>query len=369
MFHTWVGIALAAVAAVLPLTATAGSTATATTATVEGTAAATGNAAATLVNAATARLDLGIVAVGDEPRFEFRLVNDRDVPLTLRPTAVPPGLAITAIDTTLAPGARGRIELALDGFAVAGPTSLETTLATDDPARPEVRLTVLVDVRPFVVADPGSARYLFVRGAKEGTIGQTLWARDGAGFHVTHVASPSPSLRVRARAARASERVPDVPGPQWRVEATIASLAPVGPLTGSIELTLDHSRQHRLRIPVSGFVRPMFAVTPPAGDLGTVAAGATVRGRFLVKNFADEAVTIEYVRADVPGFVAAITTVDPGHVFTIGLTVTDDAPAGAFDGRLHVRTSSPKERDLEIPISGTIRDADDTVTSQADPRH
>jgi len=307
------------------------------------------------VSGTAAAADLGIVPAGDEARHTFRLTNDGPGPLTLTPRPLPPGVTLATVDRNIAPGTSGNVEVALDGFAFAGPTSVEVALVTDDPARAIVRLSMSADVRSFVLADPGYTRYLFVQGAPPGTIGQTVFATDGAPFRVTRVTSPLPYLHVSVRPARDDERANDGgPGPQWRIESTLASQAPVGPLGGFLELTLDHPRQHRIRIPLSGFVRPMFAVTPPDADLGAVRAGEPVHGRLLVKNFADERVALEHVTSDVPGIRAEVQTADTGHAFTIGLAVAVDAHPGTFEGHLRIRTSSAKQRLIEVPIHGTI---------------
>ncbi len=302
-----------------------------------------------------ASVDLGLVAVGEEVRHAFRIANDSARPLTLRAQRVPAGIAVRAMDHTIPAGGSGRVELGIDGFAFAGPVTLDVVLATDDATRATIRLTLAVDVHAFVLADPGFARYLFVQGAPEGTIGQTISATDGAPFRVTRATSPLRDLRVAVREARLSERTEGAPpGRQWRIEATLASHPPVGPLGGFIELTLDHPRQHRLRIPVSGFVRPMLAVTPPAGELGDVRAGEPVQGRFVVKNFAEEGLVLEHVTSDVPGLTAVVKTTDPGHAFTIGLVVAIEARPGPFDGHLRIRTSSTRQRRIDVPIRGTI---------------
>ncbi|HEY2385735.1 MAG TPA: hypothetical protein VGK30_02135 [Candidatus Binatia bacterium] len=304
---------------------------------------------------AAAAADLGIVPVGDEARHTFRLVNGSAVPLTLTPERLSPGVTLRVLDRTIPPGTSGRAEVTLDGFAFAGPTRVEVPLTSDDPARSTIRLTLTADVRAFVIADPGYARYLFVQGAAPGTIGQTIFATDGAAFRVTRVTSPLPALRVSVRPASADERAEGgATGSQWRIESTLASQAPVGPLGGFLEVALDHPRQHRMRIPLSGFVRPMFAVTPADADLGDVRAGEPVRGRLVVKNFADERVTLEHVGSDVPGVTGEAQTADPGHAFSIALAVAADARPGRFDGRLRIRTSSAKQRLLEVPIHGTI---------------
>jgi len=209
-------------------------------------------------------------------------------------------------------------------------------------------------VRPFLLARPGSARYVFVQGADDGTIAQTVWAVDGADFQVLEARSPEPHLRVVFREARAAEAEPGAAGRQWRIELTLASSSPVGPLRGVVVVRTDHPRQPELRIPVSGFVRPMFAVTPPAARLGDVDPARAPHLSLHVKNFAEERVALTGVSSDVPGIGAELVTVEAGRVYRVRLSVRPDTPAGPFSGTLRIRTASPKQPTIEVPLAGRI---------------
>ena len=54
---------------------------------------------------------------------------------------------------------------------------------------------------------------------------------------------------------------------------TLSKEAPVGPVADHVLVRTNHPKQKRIEIPVSGFVRPMVAVTPPAVNFGKVDTG------------------------------------------------------------------------------------------------
>jgi hypothetical protein len=121
-----------------------------------------------------------------------------------------------------------------------------------------------------------------------------------------------------------------------------------------IVVQFDHPRQKELRIPVSGFVRPMFAVTPPAAALGDIDPARPRRGYLLVKNFAEETVALLGVSTDVAGIGADLEPVESGRVYRVRLRFAPDLPAGPFAGTLRMRTASPQQPVIEVALSGRV---------------
>jgi hypothetical protein len=254
----------------------------------------------------------------------------------------------------LKPGASVRLRLVVDTFQAEANRRQAWTLVTNDPDRPRLVVTLEVDVRPFLVARPGSARYNTVQHAREGTITQTIAAIDGADFRVVRVESPVPTLRIEFREATPDEREPAWTGRQWRVMTTLASDSPVGPLIGPIMVYTDHPSQKRVLIPLSGFVRPMMAVTPPEARVGDLARTRTKPLQFFVKNFAEEIFEITGVSTDVAAVRAEIEPIRPGRSWHLNLFVVPDSPVGSFEGKVVVQTASPKMPRLEVPLSGRL---------------
>lgn len=219
-----------------------------------------------------------------------------------------------------------------------------------------MRIRRSIDVRPFLVARPGYARYIIVQHAREGTITQTIGATDGTPFRVVRVESPIPTLRVSFREALPDERQPSWAGSQWRVMSTLTRDSAVGSLTGYIVVHTDHPRQRRAFIPVSGFVRPVIAVTPPEARLGDLERTRVVALRLFVKNFADEEIEVTGASTDVAAVTVEVEPLEKGRTWRLTLVSVPDAPLGPFEGKVLLQTASPDLPRLEIPLSGRLVD-------------
>jgi hypothetical protein len=301
--------------------------------------------------------DLGIVAFSEEAVADFVVRNAGGAPLTLVVSRPVRGIRLDGLPTTVAPGESARVRMRIDTFDANAERRQAVRVTTNDPDRPEATLTATVDVRPFLVARPGYARYITVQHAREGTITQTIGATDGATFRVLRVEPPTPHLRIAFREATTEERRAEWKGSQWRVMMTLDSGSPVGPLTGLVVVHTDHPRQKRAFLQLSGFVRPVLAATPPEVRIGDLSRKQPEPLRVLVKNFAEENIEVTGISTDVPALRAELEPIEPGRTWRVKLFPVADAPLGPFEGKILLRTASPAVPSFEIPVSGRLMDA------------
>jgi hypothetical protein len=116
----------------------------------------------------------------------------------------------------------------------------------------------------------------------------------------------------------------------------------------------DHPRQKRLRIPLSGFVRPVLAVTPPVADIGEVDGAKPFRFTLDVKSFASEEIALERAECDLPGATVEIIPVTAGRAYRVRVAVPADLPAGALSGTVRIFTASAKIPQIEVPVRGRL---------------
>jgi hypothetical protein len=298
--------------------------------------------------------DLGVVADAAPAFASFEIGNDGDQPLHLTLFARTRGIKGNPRESLdVPPKGRTTIQLEVDTRDVFGPAEVGVQYATNDPANPRVALKVKIVVKAFVLVRPGFARYDYVQEERPGLVGQTLWSADGQPFAVTGVDSPAAWLAVSFRPAREEEREKEIPGKQWRVEVTIMPNAPVGPISSTVTIHVNHPLQKEVRIPIGGFVRPVFAMTPPFADLGKVRIGQALKQNAIeIQNFATEKIDLTAVKVSVEGLKVAIENVEPGHRYRLRVSIAEHAPAGPFAGAIVVTTSSQKEQYIEIPIRG-----------------
>ena len=306
---------------------------------------------------AEAEQNLGTVAPGDPAVATFRIDNPGSAPLTLaagNPVPFMAGVESTVAGTPVPPGGSGTVTVRIRTDKLAGTGTVHVPIATNDPAAAKLELRVTVDVKPLLYADPGYARYNVVQKERAGTIAQTIWSSDGASFRVLSVESPVPALRTSFREATVDERRADATGSQWRVETTLPADAPVGALVGDVVVVTDHPRQKKLHLPLSGFVRPVFAVTPPEAELGEVDGARPFRFTLDVKNFATESIALERAECDLKGATTEILPVKEGRAWKVRVSVPDGLPAGPLAGTVRLFTASAKVPQIDVPVRGRL---------------
>lgn len=299
--------------------------------------------------------DAGIVARGAKVAHEFTLKNDGVEMLQLREVRPSCGCTVVSFDAAIVPGGSGKVRVELDSEGLTGAVAKEVTVFTNDAANPAIQLTLRATIRAALDVQPGYFRFVHVAGASPETDRQVVWSSDFPELQVLGVESPSPSLAVSFRPAKAEEREQLGRGNQWVVEATLASEPPTGPLTGDVRIKTNHPRKAMLEVPIAGYVRPVVMVTPPAADFGSFTGGQPRKGSVLITNYGAAPLQLLGVTTDVRGLTARIDEREKGKRFDLALTLSADAPKGPIAGALRVRTSSPKQPLLEVLVKGEVK--------------
>jgi len=286
--------------------------------------------------------DVGSVAKGDNAAHDFVLKNDGTGDLQITNVQPACGCTVARYDKTIAPGKTGMVHVVVDTTTFSGAIAKYVNVFTNDPDNPQIQLTVKAKVEPYIAIKPGYARFIVVRGeAQQGVITQSLSATDGQSFDITGVDSPMPALKVTYHEATGKDRQPDAKGKQWRVDMALSNdTAPVGAIATYVTVHTTHPKQKLVEIPVSGFVRPIIAVTPPVADFGKLDLKEPRRFTFNVKNYATEPIKL--------------TSVDPGRHYSVHLTLRPDMAKGPFEGKLMVHTDSPKIPVVEVAYRGVV---------------
>ncbi|HEV7504044.1 MAG TPA: DUF1573 domain-containing protein [Thermoanaerobaculia bacterium] len=300
--------------------------------------------------------DVGTVAKGEKATADFVIRNDGDAVLEITNVQPSCGCTVAEYDKTVAPGKTGKVHAVVDTASFSGPIAKGVTVFTNDPALPQIELTLQAKVEPYINVKPGYARYITVQGEpQEGNIVQTLWTTDDTPMDIVKAESPWPYLTVTYREATAAERMPEVKGKQWKVEMKLSNNeAKVGPLMESVTIYTTHPKQKIVQIPVSGFVRPILAVTPPVGNYGEIELKEPLKRSVIVKNYATEPIKLTSVDTSLKGVQAKIEPLKEGREYTIQVTLDPSLGKGPFHGKLTLHTDSAKVPQLDVEIKGTI---------------
>lgn len=300
-------------------------------------------------------MDAGVVPKGEKISHDFVIRNEGDAPLEITQVKPACGCTVVDFDKTIAPGKTGKVNSVVDTATFSGAIAKGVTVFTNDPATPRLELTVRAKVEPHIAVKPGYARYLTVQGEeKSGTIAQNLWTSDGSPMDVVKVESPYEFLKVSFREATQEERIPEAQGKQWRVEMTLDNNAPVGALAEHVTVHTNHAKQKLVTIPVSGFVRPVITVTPQVADFGTIELKEPLNRALNVRSFSTEPIKVTGVEENVKGIDVKLEPVEDGREYQVRLTLNPEIGKGDFNGKLMIRTDSPKKPLIEVELKGTV---------------
>ena len=306
-------------------------------------------------------IDLGAAPRGDVLEGSFEIENRGDAPLVIREVRASCACTVVDFESEIAPGESGEVTFKLDTTTLVGASVKRVNVYTNDAEKPRIDFSIRVEAQPWVDAQPGYVRYIIVQGydqeKNDSLLKQVVYGRGGE-FSIANVTSPHEWIEVAFHEALPEERIDSAPGSQWIIETRIAPDAPVGPITGFLEATLEHPQQKVLPIPVSGFVRPVFAITPAEGHFGslTLLEDQPNRASFKLQNFAVEDIALEKIELVPPvdWITTTIKNEQEGRLAYAVLNIDREKATGAFEGVLRVHTSSPRAPVLEIPVSGRI---------------
>jgi hypothetical protein len=296
-------------------------------------------------------LEFGTMARGETTTRTFTLENRGTAPLEIRHVRNNCACTVLDVPSEIAPGAKAELTLRLDTETLTGPASTVLNLFTNDPAAPRLDITVRVESRPYVWADPPELRYIVHRYFEgSGSARAKVAGANPSEFRILDIESPYPFLTLTHREALPEERQPG-PGSQYVIESNLDPAAPVGPLEGWVRVTTDHEKQKKLSIAVSGFVRPLLHVTPPEAKLEGVEPGdEPLRWSHHVRNFATETITIERTESDIAGLEIAVRPGRHDHEFYVDLVLPPSALRQSVLGAVKLHTTSAKAPIVQIPV-------------------
>ncbi len=300
--------------------------------------------------------DLGIVVKGDSASHEFIIRNTGDAPLELLEVRPACGCTVVEFDKMIEPGGSGKVHATLSTSGLrGGGGSKGISVFTNDPDNPRVQLTLQAKLRDYLVFNPGFARFVKGKGHGTGEVTQILFAPKFDDLEILKVESPFPFLSVDYRPATEEEHRAEGAANQYVLTLTLDySKAAVGPLTGKLAVYTNHPKQKVAWLPVSGFVRPLVAVTPPEAHFGKFQNPEAMTTNFIVKSYAPFDVKITKVDENIDGAKVTVTPIEEGKSYNLQLTFDPKMPKGKFAGKLEIHTDSKIEPVIAVNLTGEV---------------
>ena len=302
-------------------------------------------------------LDVGKVAKSDKVKVDFEIQNTGTAELVIQDVRPTCGCTVASFDAKIAPGASGKIHAEVDTIDFSGPIAKTITVLSNDPTTPRLTLTIKAVVLAQVEVFPGYARYIYVQAHDPGVLKQWLWTDSFADFKVTEVVSPYKFIQATFHKAKTDELRSEIESNtnQWVVETSLQPDADVGALREFLIVKTNHPKQKEIRIPITGFVRPVLSVTPYIADFGAIEVSEEPKDLSLILvNFGEERIAIKKVSTDVAGVEPSVRVMEEGRRFEIKLQLTSGMPKGPINSILKIETTSTRKPTLDVPLKGSV---------------
>lgn len=298
--------------------------------------------------------DFGVVNKGQRVTHEFQIRNAGEAELEITEVRPSCGCTVAEFDKNIAPGQTGKIKATVDTRNFKGGIAKSIRVFTNDADNPQIDLVIKANVRSQVEVDPGYARFIAVYGEPQKTSVQSVWSEEQSDLEIIKAESPYRFVKVSYREAEEGERLRGVKGRQWQIEVQLDQDAPVGPMADFIVLTTNHPKLKTMRIPISGFVRPVMSVTPRIADFGRRQLTEPQTASLEIRNLSGSAVGLAEVSTDIYGLEAEIEPLEEGRLYKVLLTLQPGMEKGDFEGLVTITTNSSKQPTIEVSVKGVI---------------
>ena len=301
--------------------------------------------------------DAGVVPTGEDVTHDFVIENQGEAPLEITDVRPACGCTVAQFDRVIAPGASGKVHAVLDTSTFAGAIAKGVTVLTNDPAQPRFELTIKAQVQPHLIVDPGFARFIQPQHSDPGVVEQRLWTPSFEDLEILGVISPYPHLEVTHEPiAQAEDRHERGVGRQHHLNLVFDYAAsPIGSLADYVVIRTNHPTQPEVKIPISGFVRPLVVLTPSTADFGQVTLGDDgASGSIMLKHYGSKPLEISAAETSVTGVEVEVEPMTDGSEFRVHVQLTPDMPKGAFNGTIRLSTNNPRKPTVEIPLTGSV---------------
>lgn len=298
--------------------------------------------------------DFGTVNRGDRVTHDFRIDNAGAGVLEITDVRPSCGCTVADYDETIAAGQSGVVKATMDTSNLKGGIAKAVRIYTNDPLNPEINLVIKANVKSQVEIDPGYARFVAVYGEPQKTIIERVWSLGHPELEILGVESPFPFVKTSFRETPKQEREKDIKGRQWQIAVELDKDAPVGPMADFIVITTNHPERKTVRVPISGFVRPILSVTPRVADFGRREVNENQTASLEIRNLSSTAVDLGEISTNVKGLDAEIEQIENGRLYKILLTLKPGAPKGDFEGLVTITTTSSNQPMLEVSVKGVV---------------
>ena len=289
--------------------------------------------------------DGGVVEEGTVVPFQFVVANGGQADLELTQVKPSCGCTVAKWDRVIKPGAQGTIDAQMHTDYFRNAVTKHMTIFSNDPARPQIELTITAHVLPLVKISPGSDALLVV-GDKGATQEFTLERSGGHAMQILQVIPYAPYLKA--------ETTP-LPGP-GRYHLTVTALpdAPLGRSKAAVVVWTDLQQGGALTFIIT--VDRGIVAIPPMVFYGIVPHEMkTPRQAAVTILRTSTPFHVKSVAVSDPHLAAKLETVRDGAEYRVTVTYAGGWDTGRRQQTLTVMTDDPKQPVIEIPVQAFVQ--------------
>ena len=289
----------------------------------------------------------GSVYEGEEVTHTFKIKSVGNDTLRISKVDAPCGCSKVKIFTKEIPhGEFGEIEATFRTKGYRGQQSKTIFVHSNDPLKPITQLQLKGNVKVEVEVKPSTLSFNNVQKnkavTKEFEIIQMGETELMLGKLTTNIKYLKIDLVEKKRKDKGS----------FLVRATLKSDAPVGNISGMIEVSTNLERQKTIKVPVWGKIVGKIKLSPewirfrvPAGGKEIFPIFISTRGsNFKILRIENK---VKYLSAE-------IVTLEKMKKYRIDFSVDPEAPPGQIRGNVKVYTNDSDESELTIPVFGWV---------------
>lgn len=309
--------------------------------------------------------DMGTVMQTDRPEFEFEFKNSGNATLEIIRVQSTCGCTVPELDKKIyAPGESGKIHVKYDPTGKVGGQHKQIHVFSNDPASPDIALTVQANVEPVVYLEPKVLNFVpLMKGeTKTLTVKVTGRPKDFAASLATVARSDLFSVKVLNTVP---VKLNDKDMRETTIEVTVLGNAPVGRIVDALNIRTNDPAEPMLSCAISGFVNGDIKTEPQVMAFGVVKPGDKFENEIKVSNRAGKPFKITKVEVKQPNPVEltiSFTPVDPANptVYTlkasgVAKAATEQSNTQPIQGQLVITTDVEREETLEIPFYAQLR--------------
>ncbi|NOZ94137.1 MAG: DUF1573 domain-containing protein [Acidobacteria bacterium] len=299
--------------------------------------------------------DFGTVPQGEIIHANFQLVNEGTAKLVVKAVRPTCGCTVAEYDKEVAPGRAGLIKAKVDTSAFTGPITKSILVLTNDPETPTTTLVVKANVKPYLEVLPRPiVRFNTVRGeAVEHEL--KIVTDDAVDFKITKVTASVPFITATIHPLSGDELVAGKYKVQYGVKLILSEDAPIGAINATVTLHTNHPHAKTVKIKAFGVVRSLLHVTPGNLQFGSVEAKFKPGRNVIVVNNRKEPVEVTGAKVDDPAFTAEVLPIEQGKRYQVTVMIKPDAKPGVHETVLHIMTTDPQHKDLQVRIRASIK--------------